>query len=273
MSVCPQRGCLSLVSGGVCPGGGCGADTPQAKPLGRQPPPLPTTPTPCPVPAGIHTPPCPVHAGIHTLLSSACWDTVNKQVVRIPLECILVLIGSPADKVIPEVHPSFVFSTMCHCLFTRNVYECDVKTCQALNIKNIGSKHDHFWFCSYSVWMYSTLLQNELGVAMIVASTQWYFCSGTEVRSLDLDQKVVRQVWLHRCGQWESHMFCDLRYIHIIFYLNFNRVNFSFRISISTSGASKNICLTSLTRAKCGTRSTLCWTIRNIFGSIELFAL
>ena len=33
------------------------------------------------------------------------------------------------------------------------------------------------------------------------------------------------------------------------------------------------ICLTSLTRAKCGTRSTLCWTIRNISGSIELFAL
>ena len=107
--------------------------------------------------------------------------------------------------------------------------------------KNIGSKHDHFWFCSYSVWMYSTLLQNELGVAMVVASTQWYFCSGTEVQSFDLDQKVVRQVWLHRCGQWESHMFCDLRYIHIIFYLNFNRVNFYFRISISTSGASKNI--------------------------------
>ena len=34
-----------------------------------------------------------------------------------------------------------------------------------------------------------------------------------------------------------------------------------------------NIRLTSLTRAKCGTRSTLCWTIRNISGSIELFAL
>ena len=33
------------------------------------------------------------------------------------------------------------------------------------------------------------------------------------------------------------------------------------------------ICLTSLTRAKCGTRSTLCWKIRNISGSIELFAL
>ena len=30
-----------------------------------------------------------VSAGIHTPLPSACWDTVNKQVVRIPLEGIL----------------------------------------------------------------------------------------------------------------------------------------------------------------------------------------
>ena len=35
----------------------------------------------------------------------------------------------------------------------------------------------------------------------------------------------------------------------------------------------KNICLTSLTRAKCGVRSTLCWKNPNISGSIELFAL
>ena len=33
------------------------------------------------------------------------------------------------------------------------------------------------------------------------------------------------------------------------------------------------ICLTSLTCAKCGVRSTLCWKIPNISGSIELFAL
>ena len=33
------------------------------------------------------------------------------------------------------------------------------------------------------------------------------------------------------------------------------------------------ICLTSLTRAKCGIPSTLCWKIPNISGSIELFAL
>ena len=34
-----------------------------------------------------------------------------------------------------------------------------------------------------------------------------------------------------------------------------------------------NKCLTSLTRAKCGTRSTLCWKVGNISGSTELFAL
>ena len=34
-----------------------------------------------------------------------------------------------------------------------------------------------------------------------------------------------------------------------------------------------SICLTSLTCAKCGVRSTLCWKIPNISGSIELFAL
>ena len=35
----------------------------------------------------------------------------------------------------------------------------------------------------------------------------------------------------------------------------------------------KCICLTSVTRAKCGVRSTLCWKIPNMSGSIELFAL
>ena len=33
------------------------------------------------------------------------------------------------------------------------------------------------------------------------------------------------------------------------------------------------ICLTSVTRAKCGTRSTLCWKIRNISGSTEFFCI
>ena len=35
----------------------------------------------------------------------------------------------------------------------------------------------------------------------------------------------------------------------------------------------KSICLTSLTRAKCGVRSTLCWKVGNISGSTELFGL
>ena len=41
------------------------------------------------------TPPRPVHAGIHPPLPSACWDTVNKRAVRIPLECILVFFVFP----------------------------------------------------------------------------------------------------------------------------------------------------------------------------------
>ena len=79
-------------------------------PLGRHPPgqtppvrhPPGQTPPgqapPCPVHAGIppaqciwDTPPCPVHVGIHiSPLCSACWDLVNKWVVHILLECILV---------------------------------------------------------------------------------------------------------------------------------------------------------------------------------------
>ena len=49
----------------------------------------------------------PLHAGIQPqdqrqtpplgrpLLHSACWDTVNKRAVRIPLECILVSTATP----------------------------------------------------------------------------------------------------------------------------------------------------------------------------------
>ena len=33
------------------------------------------------------------------------------------------------------------------------------------------------------------------------------------------------------------------------------------------------LCLTSVTLAKCGIRSTLCWKVGNISGSTELFAL
>ena len=35
----------------------------------------------------------------------------------------------------------------------------------------------------------------------------------------------------------------------------------------------ENICLTSVTRVKCGVRSTLCYKIGNISGSTELFGL
>ena len=42
---------------------------------------------------------------------------------------------------------------------------------------------------------------------------------------------------------------------------------------VAEDGFMGSICLTSLTRAKCGIPSTLCWKIPNISGSIELFAL
>ena len=45
------------------------------------------------------------------------------------------------------------------------------------------------------------------------------------------------------------------------------------RILKLTHKLDSDICLTSLTRAKCGTRSTLCWKILNISDSTELFAL
>ena len=53
-------------------------------------------------------------------------------------------------------------------------------------------------------------------------------------------------------------------------------VNFSLPLQLSEckyESFVNYICLTSLTRAKCGTRSTLCWKILNISDSTELFAL
>ena len=99
--------CLPLVQGSL------------PHPLGQTPPPPWQTPPgrhppgrnpPWVDPSGRHPPPCPVHAGMHSHLPSACcdthpptqcmlgyiplpstcWDTVNKRVIRIPLECILV---------------------------------------------------------------------------------------------------------------------------------------------------------------------------------------
>ena len=46
--------------------------------------------TPCPVHAEIHTPPTQCMLG-YTLMHSTYWDMVDKWVVCIPLECILVL--------------------------------------------------------------------------------------------------------------------------------------------------------------------------------------
>ena len=90
VSVCPQ-GQVSAPGLGVCgrhPPGQTPppwADRPWADPPGQTPPGQP--------PLGRHpgqTPPFP----------SACWDTVNKQVVRIPLECILC-----CGQKFPQIQP------------------------------------------------------------------------------------------------------------------------------------------------------------------------
>ena len=92
----PQRSCskvmflhlsVILFTGGSAssPGGVC--HTPWVDLPGQTPPRW--TP-PHPVHAGIHTPAAQCMLGYTLPLPSACWDTVDKQVVRIQLECILV---------------------------------------------------------------------------------------------------------------------------------------------------------------------------------------
>ena len=72
-----------------------GRHLPDRHPLGRHPPAqcmLGYTHSPAQFMLG-YTPPCPMHAGIHILPlppPAETTDTVNKRVVRIPVECILV---------------------------------------------------------------------------------------------------------------------------------------------------------------------------------------
>ena len=65
----------------------------QTTPLGIHPFWADTHPLPCPLPAKIHTsPPAQCMLGYTPPVHSVCWDTVNKQAVRFPLECILVTV-------------------------------------------------------------------------------------------------------------------------------------------------------------------------------------
>ena len=113
----PQRSCgkvifsQAYVSHSVHGGGGCLPLVPEGcvchthTSLSRHPPPQADTPG--------QTPPCPVHAGIHpqssacwdthTPLHSTCWDMVNKRAVRIPLECILVIMYSSIKQFLPRI--------------------------------------------------------------------------------------------------------------------------------------------------------------------------
>ena len=77
----------------VCPRGGGGVSAPLhtgVHPLGRHP--QADTPS----------------SWADTPLCSACWDTVNKRAVRIPLECILVLIMIKLSAVKLTTRSSFL---------------------------------------------------------------------------------------------------------------------------------------------------------------------
>ena len=62
-----------------------------------------------------------------------------------------------------------------------------------------------------------------------------------------------------------SKVLLSIQQVCILFMLLHCRIIWNIPIAL--------ICLTSLTRAKCGTRSTLCWKVGNISSSTELFAL
>ena len=95
VSVCPQGVSAPFHAGIYSPGPE--ADTP----LGRHPSPWADNPPPEQTPPGktspwadtpwADTPPGRHPPGRHPPLHSACWDTVSKRAIRIPLECIRVL--------------------------------------------------------------------------------------------------------------------------------------------------------------------------------------
>ena len=84
----------------------------------------------------------------------------------------------------------------------------------------------------------------------------------------------VNEIYLLKCI-YQVIYFCNSEK----FFINSLSLLFSFRLLstllslLKVNNYIKYICLTSLTRAKCGTRSTLCWKNPNISGSIKLFAL
>ena len=88
VSVCSQ-------GGGVSPPLHAGIHPPRTR--GRHPPgPEADTPRQTPPWADMHPPgQTRTPLGRHSPLPSACWDTINKRGVRIPLECILVLVIPP----------------------------------------------------------------------------------------------------------------------------------------------------------------------------------
>ena len=110
--------CLST-GGGVCPGRVCVSQHAmgQTPPPGQTPPSPGQTPLPSacwdthpPLPSACwdtHTPPPSTCWDTPPHTHSACWDTVNKRVVRIPLECILVELSHYTYQVFSHTKPAF----------------------------------------------------------------------------------------------------------------------------------------------------------------------
>ena len=94
---------------------------------------------------------------------------------------------------------------------------------------------------------YSEIFQQEVGLNHV------HYWKSVSIRG------ILSQLEKFQC----SSVLANIKYNYAVLFLC--QMNWSF------VNASK--CLTSLTRAKCGTRSTLCWKVGNISGSTELFAL
>ena len=115
---------------------------------------------------------------------------------------------------------------------------------------------------------------------MRVSIHQWATCTNAQLLVFCLNRTSIRRI-VH----FRSITSFSLFWLHVCLFLplpvrlSFHPFGFpsncirAFWFKLKRKECTLNICLTSLTRAKCGVRSTLCWKIPNISGSIELFCI
>ena len=120
--------------------------------------------------------------------------------------------------------------------------------------------------------MYTTVFLPPLGHAVTILLT---WAQHEQLKQLRLESMVcVAEIVKPRCKGTVSPVFNNCRTTLLLLLLFFDgHLTFTTKKLTTVNVHYKYICLTSLTRAKCGVRSTLCWKIPNISGSIELFAL